>query len=110
VRVDAARFIPVGVAFGGDPSRAEIWGRLLSLSPDGATLVSHAPVPDGALLLLQFEIFGDAFHGVEALVTGVETDADGYAKASLQFRKTADRVAIGRAVRRVVASQLPDTR
>ncbi|PCI40006.1 MAG: hypothetical protein COB53_02175 [Elusimicrobia bacterium] len=110
MRVDAARFVPVLILFADDASRAETWGRLLSLSPEGARLICRAPISDGSLLLLEFEVFGDAFKGIEAAVTGVSIDPDGYSVAVLNFKKTTDRLVIGRAVRRVVASDLPDTR
>lgn len=110
MRVDASRFVPVLIRFADDPSRAEAWGRLLSLNPDGARLVSNAPVPDGALLLLDFDLFGDPFSGVEALAADCRRDEDGYTIAGVSFRRTEQRVAVGRAVRRVVASELPDER
>jgi hypothetical protein len=110
MRVDASRFVPVLVRFADDASRAETWGRLLSLSPDGARLICRAPVPGGSLLLLDFEIFGDAFTGVEGLVADTSVDQDGYTVAPLSFRRTQDRLAVGRVVRRVVSSELPDER
>ena len=110
MRVDAARFVPVLILFADDASRAETWGRLLSLSPEGARLICRAPIPDGMLLMLEFEVFGDAFKGIEATVSDSGLDPDGYTIAVLNFGRTADRLAIGRVVRRVVASELPDTR
>ncbi len=110
MKVDASRFVPVLIRFTDDSSRAETWGRLLSLSPEGGRLVCQAPIPDGAVLSLEFEVFGDPFVGIEAVVSQSETDPDGYTLGSLTFRKTGDRVAIGRSVRRIVASELPDTR
>jgi len=110
VRVDASRFVPVLVRFADDPSRAETWGRLLSLNPDGARLILRAPIPVGGLLLLDFDVFGDPFSGVEALISDPSLDEDGYTVAGVSFRRTEQRVAVGRAVRRVVASELPDDR
>jgi len=110
VRVDAARFIPVLIQFGDDPTRVETWGRLLSLAPEGARLICRAPLVDGALLLLEFEVFGDPFNRIEAIVSGAKLDPDGYTTATLGFQKTDDRVAVGRVVRRIVSSELPDDR
>ena len=109
MRADA-RFVPALVVFAGDPARAEAWGRFMELRPDGGRLLLRHAVPLQAKLLLDFDIFGEPFRGIEAVALESGLDDDGYAAVSLRFSKEEQRVSLGRAIRRLAASSFPDDR
>ena len=62
-----------------------LWGRLASLSPDGAELVSHFELPEGRTVALSFELGRGPFADVRARIRKALRDADGYYNYDLVF-------------------------
>ncbi|MCM2267906.1 MAG: hypothetical protein NDI60_09070 [Elusimicrobiales bacterium] len=75
-----------------------LWGRLTSLSPGEAELLSHFDLPAGRELALSFEVGGAAFEDVRAKITAALKDADGYFNYRLVFRDPAQRELLGAAL------------
>jgi hypothetical protein len=85
------RDLPVTLAFEPSASREAAWGRLESLSPAGASLLTLARLSAHDRLQLSFEVNGERFEALDADVARVELDPDGYTLAELDFARPTDR-------------------
>lgn len=85
------------------PDVPPLWGRLTSLSPGGAELLSHFEFPSGKLLALTFGLGGTVFSEVRARITAAARDADGYYNYSLSFTDRAQ----AEGLRAAIAGALP---
>lgn len=92
----ADRFIPVEASASLD--MPPFWGRLTSLSPDGAELLSHFEVPAGRMLVLSFELGRAGMEGIRARIKRALRDADGYYNYELAFVDGAQRAALRAAI------------
>lgn len=68
-----------------------LWGRLVSISPDGAEFLSHFELPAGRMLALSFEAGRGNFEDVRARIKTALRDADGYYNYELVFVDRAQR-------------------
>lgn len=62
-----------------------LWGRLSSLSPEEAELVSHFELPEGKVVALSFELGGAPFPDIRAKIKKALRDEDGYYNYRLFF-------------------------
>ena len=80
-----SRLIPALIAFPETEARQEAWGRLLEISPVNARLLTRATLTRQTQIFLGFDVADEPFKAVPARVAYVETDADGYSVAELDF-------------------------
>lgn len=104
IRVSAAEFVPVRFAFPESEARHDGWGRFLELQSNHARLITRTRLEKGDRLALSFELPGEAFAGIRTEVHGSKTDEDGYYVCDLLFPEEKDRVSLGRALQRILAS------
>lgn len=104
MRVQAARFLPVVIAFPEEEGREECWGRLLSVQAGAARLLSRFRLRRGEPLLLSFDAAGELFDRLPAAVGSVRRDADGWFLAEVRFPEASDRVRLGRWLTRILAA------
>jgi len=102
-RVEGPSFVPARYAFDPRAERPEGWGRLLRLGANGASLLTGGRLDAGDRLSLTFELPGEAFDGVWAVVRTAETDPDGYREASLRFLDPRDAKRLGRVLAGLLA-------
>lgn len=100
-RNSADSFIPAEIK--SSPDLPPLWGRLTSLSPGGAELLSHFEFPAGKALALTFVLGGTAFAEVRARIAAAARDADGYYNYSLSFTDRAQ----AEGLRAAIAGALP---
>lgn len=62
-----------------------LWGRLISLSPEGAEFLSHFELPAGRILALTFELGRAEFPDIRARIKTALRDGDGYYNYALVF-------------------------
>jgi hypothetical protein len=79
------RDLPVALAFDPAAGRQDAWGRLESLSALGARLLTLSRVEKRERLLLSFELNGERFDALDASVSHVEQDPDGYSVIEADF-------------------------
>ncbi|OGR62768.1 MAG: hypothetical protein A2X31_06555 [Elusimicrobia bacterium GWB2_63_22] len=80
-----------------------LWGRLGSLSPGEAELVSHFELPRGKVIALSFQLGRSAFEEIRARIKKVLRDEDGYYNYSLVFLDPAQ----AELLRAAIAGTLP---
>lgn len=78
------------------PDKPDAWGRLLSLTPSSASLETRLPLKAKDFVCLGFELAGEDFQDVEALVLHRWTDQDGYTIAQLELRDRSARARLAR--------------
>ena len=83
--------LPVRLVFMPQDSRQDAWGRIESLSPAGARLSTLCALKRRERVELDFEVNGERFEGLRAVVVHAETDVDGYCLADLDFLLPTDR-------------------
>lgn len=104
MRVNASKFVPVRFTFPESEARHDGWGRFLELQSNHARLITRTRLEVGDRLGLAFELPGSRFEGVSCEIHRSETDEDGYYVCDLLFPRGQDRVSLGRALRRILAS------
>ncbi len=104
MKVSAARFIPVLAAFPETEARQETWGRFLDLQSNRARLITRARLEKGDLLILSFELPGEAFTGIDAEVSRAGVDEDGYYVCTVLFPEPEQRVSLGRVLQRILTA------
>ncbi|MFH2202390.1 MAG: hypothetical protein ABIJ96_04705 [Elusimicrobiota bacterium] len=104
MKVNAARFIPVLVAFPEAEARQESWGRFLELQSNRARLITRTRMEKGDVLILTFDLPGEAFAGVDAEVARAAADEDGYYVCTVLFPEEEQRVRLGRTLQRILAA------
>jgi len=82
-----------------------LWGRLGTLSPGEAELVSHFELPEGKVLALSFELGRAPFTDVRARIKKALRDGDGYYNYSLIFLDPAQ----SELLRAAIAGSLPSS-
>lgn len=80
-----------------------LWGRLSSLSPSEAELVSHFELPEGKVIALSFELGRAPFADIRARIKKALRDGDGYYNYSLVFLDAAQ----SELLRAAIAGALP---
>jgi hypothetical protein len=83
-RNSADSYIPAEILF--SPAEPPLWGRLLSLSPEGAVLLSRFELRGIKAVKLAFGLGRASFTGLRAGITAAARDADGWYEYSLSFR------------------------
>ncbi|HAF95292.1 MAG: hypothetical protein A2X34_03325 [Elusimicrobia bacterium GWC2_51_8] len=63
-----------------------LWGRLVRLWPEGAELMSRFEINKGRMAALCFELGGNDYEDIRALVTEAEKDRSGYFTYKLAFK------------------------
>lgn len=81
----APALVPTLLRFPSGAARRDSWGRLLELSPAMASLSTPFELDKGDGVSLSFELGGETFAEVGAVVSYVERDADGQLLAELRF-------------------------
>ncbi len=89
------------------PELPELWGRLASLSPQEAELITQFGLPAGRVVTLSFEFAGEKFEDVRARVTRAPRDPDGYYACALAFLDAGQRDALRAAVLRAAPFSPP---
>lgn len=79
------RDVPVQLAFEPASGLQDAWGRIETLSPVGTRLLTLARLQKRARVLLSFEVNGERFDQLDALVSHSEMDPDGYSLVELDF-------------------------
>lgn len=75
-----------------------LWGRLTSVSPEEAELLSHFELPAGRVLALSFELGGVPFEEVRAKIKTALRDRDGYYNYLLIFLDPAQKALVRAAI------------
>jgi hypothetical protein len=74
----------------------DAWGRLNALTAHGADLSTLSRLESRQALALSFELAGERFKELTAVVEDARTDADGYCDAKLRFTDEVDRRRLAR--------------
>lgn len=91
MKVPSAALVPALIGFSEASAREDSWGRFTELAACDARLSTRAELKARDLLELSFEIGGEYFVRVPALVARVESDSFGYAEAELRFTDEAQK-------------------
>jgi hypothetical protein len=85
--------LPVALALA---DGSDAWGRLNALTAHGADLSTLNPLARHQALALSFELAGERFKELTAVVEDARTDADGYCDAKLRFTDEVERRRLAR--------------
>lgn len=94
----AAVAAPVLLRFPAEEARAESWGRLCELTASSARLSTQAALARRDRVSVSFELGGERFKNLPAVVEWVETDADGYLSVELRFSDEVEKRRLARAL------------
>ncbi|MDD5656393.1 MAG: hypothetical protein PHF00_03965 [Elusimicrobia bacterium] len=103
----SAVFLPVLLRFPGLLAREDGWGRLLELAASAAVLASQSPVKAGDKILLCFEVHGEKFEDLRAVVEHAVFDEDGFCRAELRFNDEVHKRRLARVLLDVIARSIP---
>ncbi len=104
MRVNASEFVPVRFVFPESEARHDGWGRFLELQSNHARLITRTRLERGERLGLTFELPGSHFKGIQSEIHRSKIDDDGYYVVDLLFPREQDRISLGRALQRILAS------
>ncbi|HAH31917.1 MAG TPA: hypothetical protein DCL44_06345 [Elusimicrobia bacterium] len=77
-------YIPVVIKT--SPDLPPLWGRLVRLCPEGAELISKFVITKGGIIALCFELGGNDYEDIRALVTETVKENSGYFVYRLAFK------------------------
>jgi hypothetical protein len=97
---------PVLLRFPGEAAREDGWGRFLELCASSAKLSTQIPLEPGDLLRLGFEVNGERFSDLRAIVKYVDRDEDGFVRADLAFQDEVEKRRLARTLADLLARQV----
>ena len=83
----------------------DAWGRLDELSAAGAVLTTQAVLRRGEVVVLSFELHGETFTELDAVVSHAAPDDDGFTRAEVDFRDQVHRRRLATALLDVLSRQ-----
>lgn len=99
----SARLIPVELSFSGEKAQACGWGRFLELSAGGAIVTTRSGLNRHDSIYLTFEVSGEKFKAMPAVVTHEELDDDGYVRAEIRFTDEVEKRRLARTLLEVLS-------
>ena len=103
-------YTPVLFRFPGEVAREDGWGRFLELAASAAKLCTQTPLKEGEKLRLGFEVNGERFPVLRAMVEYVDRDEDGFCRADLRFEDEVDKRRLARVLADLLARQVDSPR
>ncbi|MFA6003342.1 MAG: hypothetical protein WC881_04670 [Elusimicrobiota bacterium] len=94
--VRSANFVPALLRFPGEAAREDSWGRFVELAASTAILATQTPLQALDKVLLSFEVYGEKFKDLPAMVENSITDDDGFCRADLRFQDEVEKRRLAR--------------
>ena len=101
-----ATFVPVLLRFPGEFAREDAWGRLLELAASAAILSTQAPLRPLDKVLVSFEVYGERFRDLPALVENAANDEDGFCRAQLRWQDEVEKRRLARVLADILSRQV----
>jgi len=102
----SATLVPALIRFPGELARDDGWGRLLELSASAAVLSTQTPLQSQEKLSLSFEVYGERFKDLPAVVEHAEKDDDGFCRAELRFKDEVEKRRLARVLADLLSRQV----
>lgn len=101
--VKSASLVPVVIGFAEADGRESGWGRFLELAAADAKVTTISELKRHDRLFLTFEVAGEKFKSLPAVVTHAETDGDGSLSAEIRFTDEVEKRRLSRTLLDVLA-------